>query len=521
MTRRGVIFDLVAAQSPSYRGRGIARYSTDLVLAMTRYHPELVHSVVLHPQLGEVEGLDELGPWLTTEPDWPSASVLHLSSVIEPEVPVRVYWPRAASAHRLPVAVTLYDLIPDIFPEWYLEDPGLRRRWRCCREVARTADAVLTLSGSARHDTINMLGVPDQRVHVIGSGCSDIFRRSLSPELSWKIAARAVKGLRQHFIIYNGAFNPRKNVDRLIEAYAALPGHLIKKHQLVIVCHAHPLERNHYLVLAEKMGLKGRILIAGYVSDESLVSLYQSAELNVFPSLYEGYGLPVVEAMACGAPTIAGANSSLVEILPPYALFDATDSAAISESMVRALTDPVLRQRLRALAEQDPPSWEEVADRAASVFGHMLEQAERRRPAWRTRPVLAVVGAPEEFAGIIGRQATVERFAYPESEDRPPARRRRPEDKRPAGRGRTQRPDARPAPDGGALPYAALRRLDPWRGGYDAVVVWYDPARPGLDRALEDLEAGGSRVIKVAEGTGWEEGAGHVRDVLGPLSVAQ
>ena len=141
MTRRGVIFDLVAAQSPSYRGRGISRYSTELVRAMVQYHPELVSSIVVHPELGPTEGTEDLSEWLTTSPDWAEGSVLHMSSVIEPEVPVRVYWPREASAHRLYTAVTLYDLIPELFPGWYLQDPGLRRRWRCCLEVVRQADA--------------------------------------------------------------------------------------------------------------------------------------------------------------------------------------------------------------------------------------------------------------------------------------------------------------------------------------------------------------------------------------------
>ena len=81
-----------------------------------------------------------------------------------------MYWPREAATHRLLMSVTLYDLIPDVFPGWYLEDPGLRRRWRCCREVVRTADAVLTLSESAKADAIGLLGVPEKRIAVIGSG---------------------------------------------------------------------------------------------------------------------------------------------------------------------------------------------------------------------------------------------------------------------------------------------------------------------------------------------------------------
>ena len=160
-SRHGVILDLVAAQSPSYKGRGIARYSTELARAIVQRHPDLVNSIVVHPELGPPEGTEGLDEWLTSAPDWSEASVVHLSSVFEPEVPVRVYWPREALSNRLLMAVTLYDLIPDVFPGWYLEDPGLRRRWRCCREVVRAADAVFTLSESAKADTIGLLGVPE------------------------------------------------------------------------------------------------------------------------------------------------------------------------------------------------------------------------------------------------------------------------------------------------------------------------------------------------------------------------
>jgi glycosyltransferase involved in cell wall biosynthesis len=483
MARRGVIFDLVAAQSPSYRGRGIARYSTDFVRAMVRYHPQLVHSIVVHPHLAPVQDLEDLSPWLTTRPDWQSASIIHLSSVFEPEVAVREFWPREASANRLLVAATVYDLIPDIWPDIFMEDPGLRRRWRCCREVARTADRVLTLSWSARDDTIRMLGVPAERVHFVGAAPSEHFRPPPDREAAWRTVSRSVRGLKPGYIIYVGAINPRKNVDGLIKAYAALPRHLIDRHQLLVQCYTRPLERNHYLVMAEQMGLRGRVLFPGYVADDVLVAEYQCAELNVFPSLYEGYGLPVMEALACGAPSIAGDNSSLVELMPPFARFDADDPAAISEVMAKALTDQVLRSRLLELTNQPPPTWEQVADRAAAVFQDMERQAEHHRPAWRSRPELALVGPPAGLARAVGELAGVECFSPP-------------------GPAHT-----RPAP--GAMAYSLLPRLDPWRGGYDAIVCWVDgPARAKQALALAEDWPGRLVALVAEKGTGPAEASG-------------
>jgi hypothetical protein len=351
------------------------------------------------------------------------------------------------------MAVTLYDLVPDIFPDWYLQDPGLRRRWRCGREVVRVADAVLTLSEVAKQDAMGMLGVPGRRVSVIGSATSPVFHPPRSRKQALRQAREAVEALEPGAIVYNGAFNPRKNVDRLVEAYASLPQGLVKRHQLVIVCEAPALTRNHYLVMAEDLGVAGRLLIPGYLPEEGLVSLLQSAELAVFPSLYEGYGLPVVEAMACGTPAIAGDNSSLREILPAEARFDASDTAEIAAAMERALTDPGYRERLIDLARQPPPTWAAVADRAAAVFEQLLARPRALRPGWPRRPRLALVAAPPELVASCEALASCDLLTASEALS--------------------------------TGTYA--RRLDALRGGYDAVVAWAPGLGAPLQEAIERL----------------------------------
>jgi len=476
MTGAGVIFDLVAAQSPSYRGRGIDHYSTELVRAMVARHPELVSCVVVHPELALPEGLDDLAPWLTTEPDWASGSVLHLSSVFELEVPVRTFWPRQAATSRLLTAVTLYDLIPEVFPGWYLEDPGLRRRWRSCREVVRAADSVLCLSESARSDAIALLGLAEDRVTVIGSGTSKLFRPAKNKAKALAAAQAGVEGLEAGFVVYNGAFDPRKNVDRLVEGYSMLSPTLIRSHQLVIVCEAPPLTRNHYLVMAKKLGIEGRVLIPGFVPDEVLVALHQSAALGIFPSLYEGYGLPVVQSMACGAPNIVGNNSSLAEIVPREARFEPTDPAAIAQAITKALTDAQFRRRLVDLASHAPPSWEDVADRAACAFDALLARAATgRRPAWRKQPCLALVGFPDEIALGLGELCRCDNYALPDqSAGNSGAAGSSRGDGQTTGTGAELGSPARP------LHWGALSRLDAWRGGYDRLLVW-SPALGGAD----------------------------------------
>jgi glycosyltransferase involved in cell wall biosynthesis len=120
------------------------------------------------------------------------------------------------------------------------------------------------------------------------------------------------------------------------------------------------------------------VIFTGYVSDEELILLYQAATLFVFPSLYEGFGLPVVEALACGAPAIVGRNSSLVELVDQEeALFDPVDPSSIRAALGRALTDGDLLARLRRPNVRDRFSWRKIAERTAAAYE---EVARRRRP---------------------------------------------------------------------------------------------------------------------------------------------
>jgi len=206
---------------------------------MVRRHPEMVSSIAVHPELGPLEGVDDLKSWVTTSPDWASASVLHLSSVFEPEVPVRAFWPRQATAHGVLTAVTVYDLIPDVFPGWYLEDPGSAvvggAAGKLCAPPTR-ADPVgigqTGHGGAARRPRETRLGHRQRHL------------RSLPPPrvrlVAFETARRGVEGLEPGFVFYQGAFNRRKNVDGLLEAYAQLPRTLVDRHQLVIACDVAP-----------------------------------------------------------------------------------------------------------------------------------------------------------------------------------------------------------------------------------------------------------------------------------------
>ena len=377
----------------------MARYAVDFANALVATVPELVDQILLRPDLPPLTDLPEalgLGP-LTTEADWGRAGgVFHALSPFDIATPVREIWPREASRAGRRLVVTVYDLIPELFPETYLVDPGTRRRYRARREVIRAADHVVTLSRSAADDVADLLGVPDHRLTVIGAACSEGFRPGGDPIDEAALARALLPGLGERTVVYNGAVEPRKNMEGLIRAFARLPDRVRHQHQLVLVCRLQPLERNHYEVLGRGLGLTDtELLLTGLVPDAALVHLYRSAALVVFPSLYEGYGLPVAEAMACGAPVVASGNSSLRELVDTEATFDPHDPAAMARTIERGLVEESYRTRLLAWSARPRSSWTEVAERASALYRDLCTEPASGRPrppaAWRRRPSVAMV----------------------------------------------------------------------------------------------------------------------------------
>ncbi len=411
VTEPPVVLDLQAAQSPTYRERGVARFAIEYATALVQTVPELVDRVLTRPDLPPVTGVPEAlgGGVMTSVPNWSrSGGVFHALSPFDIATPVRAIWPREASRTGRRLVVTVYDLIPELFPETYLVDPGVRHRYRARRELIRAADHVMTLSRSAADDVADKLGVPDHRITVVGAACSDAFSPGGTRDEEARLARGALPGLGERTVVYNGAVEPRKNMEGLIKAFARLPDEVRTRHQLVLVCRLQPLERNHYEVLARSLGLDdAELLLTGLVSDATLVHLYRSATLVAFPSFYEGYGLPVVEAMACGAPVVASGNSSLRELVRPEATFDPSDVDEMARSVERALVDEAHRQRLLRWSARPRPSWSDVAERAGVVYRALDGTAggdttgTRGPAAWRRRPLVALVTPwPPSTSGV-------------------------------------------------------------------------------------------------------------------------
>ena len=367
-----VLFDIQGIQSRQHGERGIARYLLGLADALEQHHPDAVTQYLLNPDLRVPEAVGQilkdarLG--LNDECDVASSDVYHVGSPFEGLSIDRV-WPPAARRGGLRLATTLYDLIPDIFSELYLRDEETRRAYRTRLELVRRADRILAISEATAADAVDRLQVYPERIAVVGTGVSSQFKPPSRAEQAVEDLVLTAPWVRPGFVLYTGGIDFRKNIDRLLIAYAGLPSRLKTRHQLIIVCRIPDKDRSTLSHRLEELRIARFVHLPGFVPDRQLVLLYQAAELFVFPSLYEGFGLPVAEAMACGAPVIASRSSSLQELVSDEAaLFDPHDPRSIRNALESALTEPALRARLRRTRLAKRHTWPEVAQRTIAAY---------------------------------------------------------------------------------------------------------------------------------------------------------
>jgi hypothetical protein len=204
-----------------------------------------------------------------------------------------------------------------------------------------------------------------------------------SRDQAWEILRRSLPKIRPGFLLYVGGDDKRKNVDGIMRAYAQLPERVRSAHQLVIAYRVGPLRKFELRVTARPLGIRGSdLVLTGFVTDQQLAALYRACELFVFPSLYEGAGLPVLEAMSCGAPVVASNTTSIPELLgDPEGTFDPTDPAEIARTVTEALETPGKLDELRERSRRRVAlyTWERVARETIPAYEKAIEAPDRRR----------------------------------------------------------------------------------------------------------------------------------------------
>lgn len=436
-----IVIDMQGAQTGS-RFRGIGRYSISFTQALVRNRGEHEILLVLNslfpesiaPILAAFDGLlpkEQIRIWSAPGPvqeEYPGNDIRHKTAEIIREAFIASFQPDIVHIsslfeghiddavtsigrfdQRTPVSISLYDLIPLLNQDHYLQTiPGYKRYYLRKIEYLKQAAICLAISEFTRQEGLLHLGVPEDRIVNVSTATEPQFGRvrisdATITQLNHKF------DLTRPFVLYTGGADDRKNLPRLIKAFASLPSSMREHHQLVISGKLSQGSIDLLQYTAKSAGLNAEELhFTGYVTDEELIQLYNLCKLFIFPSWHEGFGLPALEAMACGAPVIGANTSSLPEVIGLQdALFDPFDISDITSKMINALKDGAFRARLRehGLQRAELFSWDESGKRAITAWERLRNErvghTAVRSKSWAT----ASHGLSEIYGQLIPRLA--------------------------------------------------------------------------------------------------------------------
>ncbi|MFC1849713.1 glycosyltransferase [candidate division CSSED10-310 bacterium] len=276
--------------------------------------------------------------------------------------------------HNCPTIVTIHDVIHLLFPQYLPSRMAHLYAKMMMFSSTKSALKVITVSQSSKRDIVRYLKIAPDKIKVIHNAVSDIFK----PMASSKTRAPLKEhfGLSGDYLLYVGNLMPHKNLKRLIYAFYRLIRKMKLDMQLVIVGEGIPHYRE-LKTLAHDLGLKNNVIFLGFISKEWLPILYNAAKVFVFPSLYEGFGLPPLEAMACGTPVVTSNTSSLPEVVSDAGLLiDPYNIDELIEAMERCINDQKLIDELveKGLQRVKLFSWERTAERTLEIYQEILER---------------------------------------------------------------------------------------------------------------------------------------------------
>lgn len=371
----------------SYRNAGVSRYTYRLIEGLSRLDAGQRYTVFV--SASDQQAVTEFGNerlrlvpsrWPTAQPAqrilWEQTALPDLLRRVRADVfhsPVNVLPLRLPC----PSVVTVHDLAFLHYPQFFRPARRIYQRMLTAHSV-RVATLVIAVSESTRRDLIEQLGADPARVRVVNPAIEPRFRPIADP--ARRAAFRHEQGLPERFLLYLGTLEPRKNLVGLVEAYARLRAAEPDAPPLV-VAGAKGWYFDEVFAKVRTLGLEQSVTFAGYVSDEAQPLWYAAAELFVYPSFFEGFGLPVAEAMACGTAVITSNVSSLPEVAGDVAVqANPHDADSLAHAMRSLLQDDETRRRLAA----EGPRWarrfssERMVAACSEIYAEAAELPTRR-----------------------------------------------------------------------------------------------------------------------------------------------
>ena len=275
--------------------------------------------------------------------------------------------------YRGKVVATIHDIAPYLFP-YYLPTLREKLKYRLKLLSLKRADRIIAISKSTAEDLINYLHIPKRKIRIIPYGIDKKF--SPLPQEKSKKHVEENFNIKENFILYVGALSPNKNVMRLLEAFSLLIKSGIRNYPLLIVASTKNPNYPYLLRKTFELGIDKFVHWLNSQPQEKLVYLYNACTLFVFPSLYEGFGLPPLEAMACGAPVVASNTSSLPEVVGDAGiLVNPKNPEDIFKAMRKVLLSSSLREEMseKALKRAKNFSWKKTAGETLEVYREVLQ----------------------------------------------------------------------------------------------------------------------------------------------------
>lgn len=409
-----IAIDLQGLQSEGSRKRGIGRYSFEIIKGLLNNHNNnneyiLVANSALKDVRNEFRSQLNIAQnisYVSWSSPTPISFISHKSLNIDLAKSLRSYTFNCLHADIIivtsflegfsdncltefdnqlletPTISIFYDLIPLLNPELYLDfNPEFSKYYFRKLDLLKNFDALLAISKSSSEEALKYLNIEQSKIHNISSACDkSLFNSNTYIDHSLTNFLKKASP----FLLYSGAGDPRKNIKNLLIAFSLLPSELKKKYNLVLVGKLllEEVKSINNLIKSLKVD-SSHIHMLGYISDIDLVALYRNCFLFIFPSFHEGFGLPVLEAMSCGAPVIGSFSTSIPEIISiNEGMFDPHDPNKIKDLILRAIQDKKFLSELKAnsLTQSKKFSWLKTVNNLLNVCSSVVGDLSKTSP---------------------------------------------------------------------------------------------------------------------------------------------